>query len=70
MLKVPAARANVHASQKKWLLQRKCYYGDDLEAILSAIKDNLLDENEEFTSELNGDVEEFWSSPTIYQFFS
>ena len=36
------------------------YFGDGLEAILSAVKDNLLDENEEFpsVSELNAVVEE------------
>ena len=38
--------------------EEECYFDDDLEAILSAIKDNLLDENEEFTSELNADVEQ------------
>ena len=40
-----------------------CYFGDDLKAILSAVKDNLLDENEEFTSELNAVVEEIGIHP-------
>ena len=30
-------------------------FGDDLEAIFSAIEDNLLNENEEFTTELNAE---------------
>ena len=39
------------------------YFGDDLEAILSAVKDNLLDENEEFTSGLNAFVGEVGVHP-------
>ena len=39
------------------------YIGGDLEAILSAVKDNLSDENEEFTSELNAVVEEVGVHP-------
>ena len=39
------------------------YFGDDWEAILSAVKDNLLDENDEFTSELNAAVEEVGVHP-------
>ena len=34
------------------------YFGDDLETILSAIDDNILDENEKFTSEINAVVED------------
>ena len=34
------------------------YFGDGLEAILSAIDDNILDENEKFTSEINAVVED------------
>ena len=34
------------------------YFGDDMEAILSAIDDNLLEENEEFTSEITAVIEE------------
>ena len=48
--------------------EEKYYFGDDLEAILSAIKDNLLDENEEFTSELNADVEEVGVHPLCTSF--
>ena len=48
--------------------KEECYFGDDLEAMLSAIKDNLLDENEEFTSELNADVEEVGVHPQSTSF--
>ena len=56
--------------ERTWTLHRKMvaakedsYFDDNLEAILSAVKDNLLDENEEFTSELNADVEEVGVHP-------
>ena len=39
------------------------YFGDDLEAILSAIDDNILDENEKFTSEINAVVEDVGDHP-------
>ena len=39
------------------------YFGDDLEAILSAIDDNILDENEKFTSEINAVVEDVGYHP-------
>ena len=52
-------------SERKGTLRKKMaavkedyFFGDDLEAILSAIDDNILDENEEFASEINAVVEE------------
>ena len=44
--------------------QEDYYFGDDLvEAILSAIDDNILDENEKFTSEINAVVEDVGDHP-------
>ena len=48
--------------------EEECYFGDDFEAILYAIKDNLLYENEEFTSELNAEVEEVGVHPQSTMF--
>ena len=45
------------------------YIGDDLEAILSAVKDNLLGGNEEFTSKLNAVVEEVGIHPQSVGFY-
>ena len=57
-------------SERKGTLRKKMaavkedyFFGDDLEAILSAIDDNILDENEEFTSEINAVVEEIGDHP-------
>ena len=64
MLKTHRRPERKGALRKKMATAKEDYYfGDDLEAILSAIDDDILDENEKFTSEINAVVEDVGDHP-------